>query len=122
MSKKVLQIVSVSFSLRYFIGNQFSYFRSKGISFTVACSPSDDLYRFSEEKKVDVFPVVIKRSISPIQDILSIWKLYRFIKRNKFDVVIAHSPRGGVIGMIASFLAGSPKRVYFRHGLVFETS
>lgn len=119
---KVLQIVSVSFSLRYFIGNQFSHFRSKGISYTVACSPSDDLYRFSEEKKFDVFPVVIKRSISPIQDILSIWKLYRFIKRNKFDVVIAHSPKGGVIGMIASFLAGSPKRVYFRHGLVFETS
>lgn len=119
---KVLQIVSVSFSLRYFIGNQFSHFRSKGISYTVACSPSEDLYQYSKEKKFDVFPVAIRRSISPVQDLFSIWKLYRFIKRNKFDVVIAHTPKGGLIGMISSFLAGSPKRVYFRHGLVFETS
>lgn len=119
--KKVLHVVSVSFSLKYFIGNQFKYFKEKGYDFTVGCTPSDELFNYADEMKFKVFPVNILRSINPIEDIRSIYKLYNFIKREKFDVVIAHSPKGGLIGMIAAFLAKSPKRIFFRHGLVFET-
>ncbi|MGV0978569.1 glycosyltransferase family 4 protein [Empedobacter falsenii] len=121
-NNKVLHIVSVSFSLRYFIGNQFRHFKNKGYDFTVACSPSEDFFDYGKEIGFKPFPIIISRSINPIQDLISIYKLYRFIKKEKFDIVISHSPKGGLIGMVASFLAGTPKRVFFRHGLVFETS
>lgn len=122
MSKcKVLHIVSVSFSLKYFIGNQFIYFSEKGYDFTVACSPSVDLFDYAENMNFKTFPVTISRSINPLQDILSIYRLYRYIKKEKFDIVISHSPKGGLIGMIASYIAKTPKRFFFRHGLVFET-
>lgn len=122
MNSKVLHIVSVSFSLKYFVGNQFIYFKSKGYDFTVACSPSRDFFNYANEMGFNTFPIIISRNISPIQDILSIYKLYKFIKKEKFDVVVAHSPKGGLIGMIAGFLAKTPRRIFFRHGLVFETS
>ncbi|MPS65206.1 glycosyltransferase family 4 protein [Chryseobacterium sp.] len=120
-AKKVLHIVSVSFSLKYFIGNQFIYFSEKGYDFTVSCSPCEDLFEYAEKMNFKTFPVNISRSINPLQDILSIYKLYRFIKKEKFDVVISHSPKGGLIGMLASYFAKTPKRIFFRHGLVFET-
>ncbi|WP_025124806.1 glycosyltransferase family 4 protein [Myroides odoratimimus] len=122
MEKKILHIINVSFVINHFFGNQFDYFNKKGYSFTVACSEDDNLYKESEKKSFKVFPLAVLRSISPLQDIVSIWKLYRFIKKEKFDIVIAHSPKGGLIGITASFFAGSKQRVFFRHGLVFETA
>jgi hypothetical protein len=43
------------------------------------------------------------------------------IKKNKIDVVVGHTPKGALLAMIASFLTRTPKRIYFKHGLVFET-
>src|SRR5690606_35390624 len=100
---KVLHIVSVSFSIKYFIGNQFNYFGKRGFTFSVACSESVELYELSKKYNFDTFAIPIVRNIAPIQDLVSGIKLYRFIRRNKFDVVIAHSPKGGLIGMLASF-------------------
>ncbi|WP_284461722.1 glycosyltransferase family 4 protein [Chryseobacterium sp.] len=120
--KKVLHVISISFVINHFFGNQFAYFNKKGYKFFVACSEDDKLFQYSKEKDFTPFPVPIVRSIEPIQDIKSIYKLYKFIKKEKFDIVVAHSPKGGLIGMIAAFLAGTKKRVFFRHGLVFETT
>lgn len=120
-NKKVLHIVSVSFSLRYFVGNQFHYFKEKGYDFHVACSESAEFTSLSEEFEFKPFPIPILRTINPLQDIKSIYKLYKYIRSEKFDLVIAHSPKGGLVGMLAAYLAGVPKRIFFRHGLVFET-
>lgn len=118
---KVLHVVSVSFSLKHFIGNQFAWFKKKGIDFSVACTPSDNLIQYANEMEFQAFPVKILRRISPIQDFLSVIKLFSYIKKNRFDIVVSHSPKGGLLGMLASYLAGTKKRVFFRHGLVFET-
>ncbi|WP_447770475.1 glycosyltransferase family 4 protein [Sphingobacterium faecium] len=120
--KKVLHIVSVSFSLRYFVGNQFHYFKERGHEFHVACSGSPDFIALSHEFAFKPFPVPILRSIHPVQDLKSIYKLYQYIRREQFDIVIAHSPKGGLIGILAAYLARTPKRIFFRHGLVFETA
>lgn len=119
--KKILHVVSVSFSLRYFVGNQFHHFREKGYEFHVACSASVEFDSLAQEFGFKKFPVPVLRSINPLQDIKSIYKLYQYIRREKFDIVIAHSPKGGLIGLLASYLAQVPTRVFFRHGLVFET-
>lgn len=121
-SKKILHIVSVSFSLPYFIGNQFHFFKHKGYEMHVACSESQDLNSLTKEFGFKAFPVPILRNISPFQDLKSILQLRRYIIQEKIDIVIAHSPKGGLIGILASFLAGTRKRIFFRHGLVFETS
>lgn len=115
-------MVSVSFSIKYFIGNQFRYFKDKGYEFHVACSESEELYGLAEKYDFKPFPIPIVRAIDPIQDLKSIWILKKYINNENFDVVIAHSPKGGLIGMLAAYLANVPNRFYFRHGLVFETS
>ncbi len=118
---KILHTVSVAFSLKYFIGNQFDYFRKKGYDISVACSDSKELRNYSYEKKFKIFPVPIVRKISLVQDLVSCYKLYNFINKERFDIVVGHSPKGALLSMIASFLVGTKHRVFFRHGLVFET-
>lgn len=120
--KKILHVINVSFVLNHFFGNQFSHFSKKGYDFTVACTEDEHLYKQAKEKGFKAFPVPVLKAISPIQDFISIIRLTRFIRKEKFPIVVAHSPKGGLIGMTAAYLAGVDKRVFFRHGVVFETA
>lgn len=120
--KKILHVINVSFVINHFFGNQFTHFSKKGYDFTVACTEDEYLHKQAKEKGFRAFPIPVLKAISPIQDIVSIVKLAKFIKREKFSIVVAHSPKGGLIGMAAAYLAGVKKRVFFRHGVVFETA
>lgn len=88
----------------------------------VACSPSEFIAEFAKNKGFDYIETPINRSISLIEDFKSIRVICSYIKKNKIDIVVGHTPKGGLLAMIAGWLCRVPKRVYFRHGLVYETS
>ncbi len=66
--------------------------------------------------------VPISRAVSPFRDLVSIFKIARYIRKNRFTVVHAHTPKGGLVGVVAARLAGTPVRVYTMHGLPLETA
>ncbi len=108
--------------LPYFIGGQFKYFKSKGYNMNVACSPSQYLDSYSKEQGFNYIETPINRSISIKDDLKSICKIIKFIKRQNIDIIVGHTPKGGLLSMIAGWLSRVPRRIYFRHGLVYETS
>lgn len=119
---KVLHVVSVSMVLPYFIGEQFTHFTDKGIKFYVACQPSEHLNQYAQLMGFEKKEINILREINLVEDYRAIKELVAFIKKEGIEVVIAHTPKGGLIGMIAAYLAGVKHRNYFRHGLVYETA
>lgn len=119
---KILHVVNVSFVLPYFIGEQFDYFQEKGFELYVACTPDKFLYEYSEKKAFTTVPINILREFNIKEDLISIWKLSKVIKQEKIDIVIGHTPKGALIGLVAAKLAGVKNRVCFRHGLMYETS
>jgi len=88
----------------------------------IICSPSNELEAYSKSQVFKYKEIEILRRISVLKDIKAITKIYKYIKVNKIDIVNGHSPKGALLSMIAAYLAGVPKRIYFRHGLVYETS
>lgn len=121
--QRVLHIITVSFVINHFFGKQFQYLKNKtGNEYYLGCSPSDDFLKFSKKLEYIPFEVEITRSISPLQDIKAIVKIYKYIKKNKINKVVGHTPKGGMVAMIASFAAGISDRIYFRHGIIYETS
>jgi glycosyltransferase involved in cell wall biosynthesis len=120
--KKVLHVVNISFVLPYYIGAQFNYFQEKGIKFYVACYDDDFFRQYTESKSIVPIPANILREININEDFKTIRKLISEIRKNDIDIVIAHTPKGAMIGIIAAFFAGVKKRVYFRHGIMYETS
>lgn len=119
---KILHVVNISFVLPYYIGDQFDYFRKKDYDLFVACTPSEHLFSYGLEKGFKTFGVNILRAINPVADIKAICILVRIIKNNNIDIVIGHTPKGAMIAMIAASIAGVKQRIYFRHGLMYETS
>lgn len=123
MKKKVLHIITVSFVINHFFGKQFNYLKNKTKNdYFLGCTPSDEFFELSDTLNYTPFSVNVTRNISPVTDIIAIYRIYKFIKNNKIDVVVGHTPKGGMVAMIASFLAKVPERIYFRHGIIYETS
>ena len=118
----ILHVINISFVLRHFIGDQFFYFPPKGYKLFVACSPDEGLPKMAEYYHFEYLATPIERRISILSDIKSIFSICRYIRQNHIDIVEGHSPKGALLGMIAAKLCGVPKRIYFRHGLVYETS
>jgi glycosyltransferase involved in cell wall biosynthesis len=121
--EKVLHIITVSFVINHFFGKQFLYLKEKTANeYHLGCTSSVDFLRLSNELGYIPFEVEITRSISPLKDIKAIIKVYQYIKKNKIDKVVGHTPKGGMVAMIAAFFANVSNRIYYRHGIIYETS
>ena len=88
----------------------------------VVCSPSEYLAEYAKEQGFEYIETPVNRSISIRQDLTSIRHICKFIRRQRIDIIVGHTPKGALLGMIAGWLCRVPRRIYFRHGLVYETS
>lgn len=121
MPIRLMHITTVPSSLFFFSG-QASYFRQRGVEEQAISSPGPDLSRFAAEEAVEVQGVEMARAITPLRDVRALLGLYRAVRRGAPDIVHAHTPKGGLFGMIAATAARVPVRIYHIHGLPFVTS
>lgn len=77
---------------------------------------------FSRNNHIIYHRIPIIRAISPIGDLTTIKKLIQLIRREKYDAVFGHTPKGAMVAMIAAKLSGVRTRVYYRHGLIYTTA
>jgi lipopolysaccharide/colanic/teichoic acid biosynthesis glycosyltransferase len=66
--------------------------------------------------------IPMEREIRSFQDLVSLWKLYRALRTARPDVVDVSTPKAGLLGSVAAFLARVPCRVYTMRGLRLETA
>jgi hypothetical protein len=64
------------------------------------------------------FIVPISRNINLIKDFISFIRIYKFLKKEKINIVHTHTAKAGIIGTLAAFVAGVPT-VHTYHGLPF---
>lgn len=117
----ILHVVNIYFVLPSFIGNQFVFLNKKGHKVYVICSPSPYLEGYANKMQFDYIEIEITRAITPIKDLKVLLSICLYIKRNKIDIIVGHTPKGALLAMIAGWIMRVPKRIYFRHGLVYET-
>jgi glycosyltransferase involved in cell wall biosynthesis len=96
--------------------------RSAGFRVTLICSPGDLLFQTAAAASVEACPVPIARSIAPIADLLSLCRLWRVLSRIRPEIVEFSTPKAGLLGMLASWLARVPHRIYLLRGLKLETA
>ena len=64
----------------------------------------------------------LKREISLWDDFLSLIRLWKFYRKEKFDVVHSHSSKTGLLSRIAAKFAGIPVVVHTVHGFSFPAA
>lgn len=84
---------------------------------TAVSADEQELARVADRYGVRHHHVEMTRQISPFRDLLAVWKLYRFLRKEKPELVHSHTPKAGIVGMMAAFFAGVPQRFHTVAGL-----
>ena len=95
--------------------------REAGFRVTLIASPGALLYETAAREGVEAIGLPMERKIAPLADLVSLARLWWVLMRLRPDVAEFSTPKAGLLGNIASWLAGVPARVYMLRGLKFET-
>jgi glycosyltransferase involved in cell wall biosynthesis len=116
---KVAVVSAIDFTIKVLLAAQIEAMIKEGFIVHGMCTKGPN-FRTLQDKGILIFPVTIKRSISPFSDIWALWKMYRYFKREKIDIVHTHTPKCSLLGQLAAKLAGVPVIVNTVHGFYFH--
>lgn len=114
--KKLVRITTVPISLEKLLENQARFFKTF-YSVTLVSSQKEQLQRLAKEQGVNHFSLEMTRKITPLHDLRCLLQLIRFLRKDKPHIVHTHTPKAGIVGMLAAFIAGVPLRMHTVAGL-----
>ncbi|WP_298324825.1 glycosyltransferase family 4 protein [uncultured Dokdonia sp.] len=113
---KLIRITTVPISLDKLLEGQLDFMKDYFEVIAVS-SQEEELKRVARKQGVPYFFLEMTRKITPLQDLMAVYKLYKFLKKEKPVIVHTHTPKAGIVGMLAAKLAGVPLRLHTVAGL-----
>ncbi|NMH29499.1 glycosyltransferase family 4 protein [Flavobacterium silvaticum] len=117
MADKILvRITTVPLSLDKLLHGQLKFMRRFYKVIGISSEP-EYLKRVGKREGVEVHCVEMTRQITPLKDLVSVWNLYNYFRKIKPQIVHSHTPKAGIVAMLAAKLAGVPNRLHTVAGL-----
>lgn len=117
MKQKIIRITTVPGSLLSLLKGQLKFMSQHFELIGISSNGRGLLKDMEDSENVKTIPVEMTRKITPLRDLVSVYKLYKIIKKEKPFIVHTHTPKAGTLGMIAAKLAGVPYRLHTIAGL-----
>ncbi|RKN85652.1 glycosyltransferase family 4 protein [Paenibacillus ginsengarvi] len=117
--KKILQVCAIDISVDGLLKPLVLESMRQGYVVHNACT---DTGRFAqlEQQGLTMRNVPIDRKISLISNLKSLFRLYRLMKTEKYEIVHVHTPVAAILGRVAAKLAGAKHIIYTAHGFYFH--
>lgn len=116
MKHKLIRITTVPSSLKILLRGQLR-FMSEHYEVTAISSDKPYLEQVGKIENVATFHLEMTRKITPFQDLKSVLQLFFYLKKTKPFIIHTHTPKAGIVGMLAAKLAGVPHRLHTVAGL-----
>ena len=118
---KVLHVTTVPLTL-HFLAGHVVHAKSRGFEVHALSSPGERLDAFGRDMQIEVHPAAMSRRMTPLADLAALWRIVRVIRHVRPTIVDGHTPKGGLLAMMAAALCGVPVRIYHQHGLPLMTA
>lgn len=89
---------------------------------SLVTSPGPMVERVRQGEGLSIEIVRMERGINPFKDLISIWHMWRTLRRLRPDIVHSYTPKAGLVTMVSAWLCGVPVRVHTFTGLIFPTA
>lgn len=116
MKTKLIRITTIPLSLKVLLKGQHR-FMSEHFEVIGVSSAGKELEEVKNDEEIEVIAIDMSRQITPVKDIKSLWSTYKLLKREKPQIVHTHTPKAGIVGMLAAKMAGVPHRLHTVAGL-----
>lgn len=116
-NKKLVRITTVPMALRYLLPGQMQFMNTNGFDVVMISADGKELGSVIEREQCRHIIVPMTRKITPMQDLKCLWMLVKIFRKEKPDIVHTHTPKAGLLGMLAARITGVKTRIHTVAGL-----
>jgi glycosyltransferase involved in cell wall biosynthesis len=115
--KKLIRITTVPMALRYLLPGQMRFMAANGFNVLMISADGIELKEVIEKEQCRHIIVPMTRKITPFQDLKCLIRLIKIFRIEKPDIVHTHTPKAGLLGMLAAKICGVKTRIHTVAGL-----
>lgn len=114
---KLIRLTTVPLSLKLLLSGQMRFMKDHGWDVLMVSAEGKELSQVLKKEGCRHEVIPFTRKITPFHDLYCLWLLYKLFKREKPDIIHSHTPKAGLLAMVAGALAGVKVRVHTLAGL-----
>lgn len=119
---KLIRITTAPISLNVLLPGQMKYMQEQGFDVVMVSSDGPELKTVLEREGCRHHIIPMTRRMTPFSDLKCLWLLYKFFKKEKPDIVHSHTPKAGLLAMLAAKMASVKLRIHTIAGLRYVTT
>lgn len=104
-------------ALRYLLPGQMRFMAANGMDVLMISADGKELPEVIEMEQCRHIIVPMTRKITPFADLTCLFRLIRIFRNEKPDIVHTHTPKAGLLGMLAAKFCGVKVRIHTVAGL-----
>ena len=121
MNKKLIRITTVPMALRYLLPGQMKFMKENGFDVLMISADGIERNEVIQNETCEHIIVPMTRQITPLQDLKCLFALIKIFKKEKPDIVHTHTPKAGLLGMLAARISGVNLRIHTVGGMPLLT-
>lgn len=123
MPKTLIRITTVPMAFKVLLARQPKFMSENGFNVIMISADGKEVEDLKKEEGCKHIIVPMTRRITPLRDLISFFKLRRILKKYRPDIVHTHTPKAGLLGMLAAKSTGVKIRIHTVGGLplIIET-
>lgn len=114
---KLIRVTTVPISLKLLITGQMKFMSESGFEVIAVSADGKEIEEVKQNEGCTHITINLSRKITPFNDLISLWQMYKLFKNQKPDIVHTHTPKAGLIGMLAAKMAGVKTRIHTVAGM-----
>ena len=116
-NKKLIRITTVPMALRYLLPGQMRFMADNGFDVLMISADGKELAAVIENEQCRHIIVPMTRKITLLQDLKCLFQLIQIFRQEKPGIVHTHTPKAGLLGMLAAKICGVKIRIHTVAGL-----
>jgi glycosyltransferase involved in cell wall biosynthesis len=112
----LIRITTVPMSLHYLLRGQLPFMQANGFK-VLAVSADGPERKDILNEGIRHYIIPFTRKITPFQDLVCLFKLIRLFRKVKPAIVHTHTPKAGLLGMLAAWMCRVPVRLHTVAGM-----
>lgn len=110
-------MTTVPMALRYLLPGQMGFMSNHGFDVLMISADGKELPEVLKKEQCRHLVVPMTRKITPFRDLKCLLLLIRIFKKEKPDIVHTHTPKAGLLGMLAARICRVKTRIHTVAGL-----